>query len=240
MHGWIDSVQFWQWQGPMDCLNGACLYLSRRGTALITSENVANLIPGKGVGLVAGRTIREGEVVVLSEPPTVVVRLAAHVQLENKYIANYLDMARVNHDCRPNIVYRYDNMHLTAFAARDITAGEEFSVSYIEELKPRAERLSRLQKLENRIETVVMPETGEQLVALYAQERLHAFKGSAYRRAALNFAMFGLEEEARDYARIAVEALMRELGPESNSTISTKLLASSPRDHWAWRWRLLR
>lgn len=52
----------------------------------------------------------------------------------------------MNHDCRPNADYYFDvetfthNIH----AVRPIAAGEEITVSYIDPVQPRAERLQRL------------------------------------------------------------------------------------------------
>ncbi|KAK8041794.1 Lysine methyltransferase [Apiospora rasikravindrae] len=56
------------------------------------------------------------------------------------------EISRMNHDCRPNADYYFDvetfthNIH----AVRPIMAGEEITVSYIDPVQPRHERLQRL------------------------------------------------------------------------------------------------
>ncbi|KAG8411188.1 hypothetical protein J3459_016534 [Metarhizium acridum] len=53
---------------------------------------------------------------------------------------------RLNHDCRPNAVYFFDEATLTqrVHALTDIAPGAEISITYISPLQSRAERLSRL------------------------------------------------------------------------------------------------
>ncbi|KAI1773279.1 SET domain-containing protein [Hypoxylon cercidicola] len=183
------------------------------------------------------------------------------------HLGCYPEISRFNHDCRPNIQYRLNNMTHTTAAARDIAAGEELSISYIELMLPREERRARLRKwgfecacahcsmsdeqaaasdarlrrieelegaLETFNETVVTADTGAQLAELYETERLHIYLGQAYTRAALNFALFGEEDRAREYARAAVDALERESGPGSADARAMRVLAENPRKHWTW------
>lgn len=99
-------------------------------------------------------------------------------------------------------------------------------------------RLATIEQLEADLnvfnETRVTAETGEELVRLYHQERLYIFYGQALTRAALNFALFGDVERARVYARAAVDAIIREVGPDSKDADSMRLLAENPREHWTW------
>ncbi|KAI6083045.1 SET domain-containing protein [Hypoxylon rubiginosum] len=62
------------------------------------------------------------------------------------HIGCYPEISRFNHDCRPNIHYRINNMTHTTVAARDIAPGEELTISYIELMLSREERRSRLRK----------------------------------------------------------------------------------------------
>lgn len=57
-------------------------------------------------------------------------------------------IARMNHDCRPNAEYRYSPSHLAQYitAARDIAAGEEVAISYINPVMVRERRVGRLRK----------------------------------------------------------------------------------------------
>lgn len=56
------------------------------------------------------------------------------------------EMARLNHDCRPNAVYSFDAATLTqrVHALADIAPGEEISITYISPAQSRAERLEAL------------------------------------------------------------------------------------------------
>ncbi|KAI2616894.1 SET domain-containing protein [Hypomontagnella submonticulosa] len=62
------------------------------------------------------------------------------------HLGCYPEISRFNHDCRPNVHYRINDITHTSVAARDIAPGEELSISYIELMLPREERLSRLRK----------------------------------------------------------------------------------------------
>ncbi len=77
-------------------------------------------------------------------------------------------------------------------------------------------------------------DTGAEYAALHEEEGLHAHLGSAYTRAALNFALFGDEERAREYALRAAEELHIEKGPESGDAQAMKVLADDPTAHWTW------
>lgn len=77
-------------------------------------------------------------------------------------------------------------------------------------------------------------DTGAEYAALHEEEGLHAHLGSAYTRAALNFALFGDEKRSREYALRAVEELDIEKGPESADGQAMRELAADPRAHWTW------
>ena len=88
--------------------------------------------------------------------------------------------------------------------------------------------------LNNFQEMKVTAETGAEYAALHEEEGLHAHLGSAYTRAALNFALFGDEERSREYALKAAEELAIEKGPESGDAQAMRSLAEDPRAHWTW------
>ncbi|KAK4106039.1 SET domain-containing protein [Parathielavia hyrcaniae] len=66
----------------------------------------------------------------------------------NSFFVLFPDVARLNHDCRPNAEYRFDYGALAqhVVAARDIYPGEEITLSYIDGLQVRSERVGRLRK----------------------------------------------------------------------------------------------
>ncbi|KAI1103008.1 SET domain-containing protein [Jackrogersella minutella] len=207
------------WTGPDHCVNETCIFANQHlgdGIVLLTTERNAHIaknfpiaassaeitlpfhvdeVPGKGVGIVADRNIRKGEVI-LVRTPALMVQTAPHVEMEQgardvlyniavdklpekgnalfmgqmgrdihdkietncfqvyidganesgSHLGCYPEISRFNHDCRPNIHYRIVNMTHTTVAARDIEAGEELSISYIELKLSREERRSRLRR----------------------------------------------------------------------------------------------
>ncbi|KAI0407644.1 SET domain-containing protein [Xylaria palmicola] len=60
------------------------------------------------------------------------------------HLACYPEVAKMNHDCRPNVHYRINNVTITTIAARDIHRGEELTVSYVDVFLPSKERKQRI------------------------------------------------------------------------------------------------
>ncbi|KAK4165330.1 hypothetical protein QBC43DRAFT_32103 [Cladorrhinum sp. PSN259] len=59
------------------------------------------------------------------------------------------EIARMNHDCRPNSDYYFDHDTLTQYihAVRDISPGEELTLSYINPVMKRKARVRKLQRI---------------------------------------------------------------------------------------------
>ncbi|KAK5628619.1 hypothetical protein RRF57_004334 [Xylaria bambusicola] len=184
-----------------------------------------------------------------------------------RHLGAYPDVAKFNHDCRPNVHYRIAETTMTVVAARDILEGEELTISYVDIFLPSKKRkerirswgfecacalcqgpknetivsdkrLRRIEQLKNDLndfrEMRVTAETGAEYAALHEAEGLHAHLGSAYTRAALNFALFGDEERSREYALKAAEELAIEKGPGSADAQAMRGLAENPKAHWTW------
>ncbi|KAK7530523.1 hypothetical protein IWX49DRAFT_377706 [Phyllosticta citricarpa] len=66
---------------------------------------------------------------------------------DNTFVAIFPEVSRFNHDCRPNLEYTFDPHSLTqaTYAARTISPGTELTLSYINLISPRSERLYVLQ-----------------------------------------------------------------------------------------------
>ncbi|KAI1177157.1 hypothetical protein F4777DRAFT_587391 [Nemania sp. FL0916] len=183
------------------------------------------------------------------------------------HLSCYPEVARLNHDCRPNVHYHITNATITALASRDIQQGEELTVSYVDVFLPSKERKQRIQSwgfecacalcqgpknetaasdkrlhrikqlksdLNNFKELLVSADTGAEFTSLHEEENLHAHLGSAYTRAALNSALFGDEERAREYARRAARELAIEKGENSPDAQAMRSLAEDPKGHWTW------
>jgi hypothetical protein len=62
--------------------------------------------------------------------------------------ALFPEIAMMNHDCRPNAAYFFDEEMMTHYvhAIRDIRPGEEITITYIDNEKDRRTRMSRLKK----------------------------------------------------------------------------------------------
>ncbi|KAK1757823.1 SET domain-containing protein 5 [Echria macrotheca] len=210
------------WDGPYDCIDKYCVFVNHQldGMVLISAEQNVHVIdrfqtaprnntppptqqepppfyvadiPGKGIGLIANRTIRTNDIL-MRLTPTMLIQLGPHLDIDaatraalyeraveripeprrsmfrrqhgrttyekidrnsfrmfingeenfSGHLGVYPEASRMNHDCRPNIHYRIENITHISVAVRDIHPGEELTVSYIDGLQPRAERQSRL------------------------------------------------------------------------------------------------
>lgn len=209
------------WDGPRHCVREYCVYSNRHfsgGIVVITnSENAKGIselpdvtlssgpgspppfyateIPGKGIGLVANRTIERGEPIMVWQPTFMVhaalsrdvspeehrrlldaalLKLPAarrrafsrqlgqfgghrvsDILLTNTFqmkvgggngeggyhLGCFPDVSRLNHDCRPNLAFRIDEKlaHRT-YAVREIPAGEELTLSYMNPFEAHAVR----------------------------------------------------------------------------------------------------
>lgn len=208
------------WTGPQLCVGSHCVYQLPGGVVLATTAENARIvrevadaypvvdgsgseessfyeaeIPGKGIGLIANRTIRRGEHI-MAYTPTLMSQLLLHNTIpdrsrdklydnavqklpaarrraflnmigatisekldkncfrmgvggdpeEGSHFGCFPEVARFNHDCRPNTQYHLRDLIITVTAVRDISAGEELSISYIDAAMPRRERLERLRR----------------------------------------------------------------------------------------------
>ncbi|KAL2133583.1 hypothetical protein VTI74DRAFT_2147 [Chaetomium olivicolor] len=64
----------------------------------------------------------------------------------HSFFVLFPEIARMNHDCRPNAEYHYDHATLSQsiHATRDIFPGEELTLSYINPLMSRSARMAKL------------------------------------------------------------------------------------------------
>ncbi|EJD34840.1 hypothetical protein AURDEDRAFT_75805 [Auricularia subglabra TFB-10046 SS5] len=63
---------------------------------------------------------------------------------ERAFIAVMQIMSRANHSCKPNTKSCRQKYQATYTASRDIAPGEEITVTYIDETRPKAERRKEL------------------------------------------------------------------------------------------------
>lgn len=59
-------------------------------------------------------------------------------------IGMFLKISRINHSCKPSILYSYINGLMLLYAARDIEVNEELHLSYVDTLISKAERQQHL------------------------------------------------------------------------------------------------
>ncbi|KAL9108296.1 MAG: hypothetical protein Q9227_006894 [Pyrenula ochraceoflavens] len=64
------------------------------------------------------------------------------------HVANYPEVSRINHDCRPNLTYHtsFKTLRHITHAVRDIPAGTELSITYVSSFKVRSVRQGRLHR----------------------------------------------------------------------------------------------
>ncbi|KAI0446911.1 SET domain-containing protein [Xylaria telfairii] len=181
-----------------------------------------------------------------------------------RYIACVPKMAKMNHDCRPNVHYEFNGIQLTSRAMRRISEGQELTDTYIRPLQPRVNRQHQLLKWgfsctctlckatddevaesDSRIAVITQLiqdltekrekfDAGSRLVDLVQQERLDAYLGLAYTRAALSYARFGDKERTISYAKYAVEAITVESGADHTDALNMKRLAENPEGCADW------
>lgn len=58
----------------------------------------------------------------------------------------YPSMSLLNHDCTPNCIIVFEGKHLLLRAAKEIQAGEELTISYVDLMMPSKERQSELKR----------------------------------------------------------------------------------------------
>ncbi|KAG6027952.1 hypothetical protein E4U41_000812 [Claviceps citrina] len=65
---------------------------------------------------------------------------------ETTFYGVFPETSRLNHDCRPNLAYYFDNNTLTHYvhAITDIPPGAEISITYIDSSRPREARMAQL------------------------------------------------------------------------------------------------
>ncbi|SPQ18409.1 11710e0e-142a-46de-943a-1574ed97504a [Thermothielavioides terrestris] len=63
---------------------------------------------------------------------------------DSLHLGMFPDVSKFNHDCRPNVHYRINNLTHTTIAVRDIPRGEELTISYIYPLAPLSTRQTQL------------------------------------------------------------------------------------------------
>ncbi|KAI8953511.1 hypothetical protein F4801DRAFT_536671 [Xylaria longipes] len=61
-----------------------------------------------------------------------------------RHLGCYPDIAKINHDCRPNVHYRITDATITTIASRNIQRGEELTISYVDVFLPSRERKQRI------------------------------------------------------------------------------------------------
>ncbi len=63
-----------------------------------------------------------------------------------QHYGNFPEVSRFNHDCRPNVAFYVGKTlsHVTT-VVRDVRAGEELAISYLDPFEPRAQRQERTQ-----------------------------------------------------------------------------------------------
>lgn len=206
----------------------------------------ATEVPGKGIGLVANKTIKRGERIMAWQPTFLmhhslvkeldsesqhrILDLALHklpaprrrafarqlgqfgghqvsdIMATNSFqidvggddghhLGNFPDVSRFNHDCRPNVAFRIDN-HLThhTHAVRDIAAGEELTISYM-----------------NPFET-------------WASRRLHIEKSWGFVCTCKHCSMSQKEIEKSDRRLDEIEEIEAELGDFNSKKVSTRMI----------------
>jgi hypothetical protein len=63
---------------------------------------------------------------------------------DSHHYGNFPEVSRFNHDCRPNVAFRLDaQLRHTTTVVRDVSPGEELSITYLDSAEPREKRQER-------------------------------------------------------------------------------------------------
>ncbi|KAF2093305.1 SET domain-containing protein [Rhizodiscina lignyota] len=177
------------------------------------------------------------------------------------------EAALLNHDCRPNVLYRFDTDSLThhGHALHKIEPGEELLHTYIDTEMPYEQRQevllknwgfsckcslcsqdefrllasnTRLSRLQELKQKLVTPDSAREMLSLYDKEGLIAPKFRVWEAAAYAHNEVGEKRNAVKYARIVHEYAMWLLGPENEQTKFWEVFIKHPEAHGSWKARL--
>ncbi|ETS82058.1 hypothetical protein PFICI_07060 [Pestalotiopsis fici W106-1] len=123
------------------------------------------------------------------------------------------EVSRMNHDCRPNAHYYWDPDTFTqnVFATRDILAGEEITITYVELLLPRDDRLARLDETWHfpcactactQVDRIVKASDDRIAQILDLQGHLTDYTGDSYATPEMAETLVSLYEQERLYSRL--------------------------------------
>ncbi|KAK9771139.1 hypothetical protein AB5N19_00367 [Seiridium cardinale] len=102
-------------------------------------------------------------------------------------------------------------------------------------------RLYSIYQVENKLADLsskdVSPDMIEQLIDLYKRERLDFKMADAYTIAALNYNLFGMADEAKEYANLSIEQGLIEHGPGAPDIEAMRSLLADGKGHWTYNRR---
>ncbi|KAK4443535.1 lysine methyltransferase [Podospora aff. communis PSN243] len=218
-------------------------------------------IPGKGIGLIAKRAIARGERIMGRLPSFMVqVKAQARIKTETRDTLYSNALNGIQSDTQSKLMSMTgldlgDKVDKNCFRIRlggtspsgtlDKRWGFHCTCAHCTMSgKQAAEsdaRLRAIAGLERDLETLsqmlVIPETGAQLVELYRQEHLDIYLERAYRQAALNYAAFGMVDETKLYAGLAMEAANATSDADGELFRVVERLSENPESHWVWNYR---
>jgi len=182
------------------------------------------------------------------------------------YNALFYGISRLNHDCRPNSGYHFDFKTMTqyVYALRNISPGEEITVSYIDPVATRAvrremllrtwgfacscsmcqqsdsgwrasdDRIALIDIFSKDLESRGTPHMAELFVSLFEQEKLFIVLYEAYASAAIEWNRVGDRWLALKYAYLAIENGLYSGGVTNPVVVEMQALAEDPEKHWSW------
>ncbi|KAF1347339.1 hypothetical protein EJ07DRAFT_185279 [Lizonia empirigonia] len=169
--------------------------------------------------------------------------------------ALFPEIAMLNHDCRPNAAYFWDEETFTHYreaprpphetaraqlglqmrllslhSAPSLTAESDARLNHIAQLVAHLNDWTP--------SSPATPEMAEALVSMYDQERLWAYQATAYKHAAETYSSFGNKYMAVKYARLSAEFSILDKGFADRDVREMKKMAKDPEMSWSWNKRV--
>lgn len=105
----------------------------------------------------------------------------------------------------------------------------------------RAAELAGMEaELKDADSAAVTEEMLQRYVRLMEQDGLQSRMADAYEQVAYNYGYLGLEERARRFGNLAIQAATIEQGRDSNDVTALRVFVNGVTEHYSWRWKIKR
>ncbi|TLD14609.1 hypothetical protein PspLS_11049 [Pyricularia sp. CBS 133598] len=119
--------------------------------------------------------------------------------------------------------------------------GKGGDLQALAEADARAAELAGIEaELKDAESAAVTEEMLRRYVRLMEQDGLQSRMADAYEQVAYNYGYLGVEEKARRFGNLAIQAATIEQGRESNDVTALRVFVNGVTEHYSWRWKIKR